>query len=152
MRSTVKKIQDTRGLDRLARLMDAQFSIPGTNIRFGLDGIIGLVPGVGDFASFLVSAYLLSVAANKGASGFVMARMTLNVVVDALIGAIPVLGDIFDVFFKANQRNVRLLQQHFGEGRHQGGARKILIPLLVLMLGILAGLIWLMVKLFQWIF
>lgn len=144
--------QELKGLEGLARLMDAQFRIPGTNIRFGVDGIIGLVPGVGYFFSFLISSYLLMMASNKGASGFVMARMTLNTVIDALIGAIPFAGDIFDIAFKANQRNVRLLQQHFGEGKHQGGSRKVIIPLVIVLLLVFVGLIWGLVKLFQWIF
>ena len=147
-----KDIPQLKELNRLARLMDSQFRIPGTQIRFGLDGLIGLVPGIGDFISFLISSYILSIAANKGASGFVLGRMTVNVVIDALIGAIPFIGDIFDVGFKANQRNVRLLQQHFGEGRHQGSAKKVVIPLMIVILIVFTGLVWMLVKLFQWIF
>lgn len=148
----VKDIPELKGLKRLARLMDAQFRIPGTQIRFGLDGLIGLIPGAGDFISFLISAYILSIAANKGASGFVMGRMALNVLIDSLVGAIPLLGDIFDVAFRANERNVRLLQQHFGEGRHRGSAKKMWIPIVIGLLILFAGLVWLLVKLFQWIF
>jgi NADH:ubiquinone oxidoreductase subunit 5 (subunit L)/multisubunit Na+/H+ antiporter MnhA subunit len=132
--------------------MDAQFRIPGTNIRFGLDALIGLVPGAGDFVSFLVSSYLVSNAISKGASGYVLSRMVLNIVVDALVGAIPVLGDIFDVAFKANQRNVKLLQQHYTEGRHQGSSKKVIIPVVIIMLALFAGIIWLIYKLIVWIF
>ena len=135
-----------RGLNRLAKLMDAQFRIPGTNIRFGMDGLIGLVPGVGDFASFLISSYLVSMAVNKGASGFVLARMIFNIVLDALVGAIPILGDIFDVAFKANQRNIKLLQEHYTEGRHQGSAKKVIIPVVIVVLAVMVGLVWLVVK------
>ena len=141
-----------RNLDILAKLMDSQFRIPGTNIRFGLDALIGLVPGAGDFVSFLVSSYLVSNAINKGASGYVLSRMVLNIVVDALVGAIPVLGDIFDVAFKANQRNVKLLQQHYTEGRHQGSSKKVIIPVVIVMLALFAGIIWLIYKLIVWIF
>ena len=97
-----------RRLNALARLMDNQFRIPGTKIRFGFDGIIGLVPGVGDLITLAISSYLISSAIKNGASGFVVARMAVNTGIDAIIGAIPVLGDIFDVAFKANIRNVRL--------------------------------------------
>jgi hypothetical protein len=141
-----------KGLNRLAKLMDSQFSIPGTKIRFGLDGIIGLVPGVGDFFSFLVSSYLVSMAVNKGASGYVLARMIFNMVLDALVGAIPILGDIFDVAYKANQRNVRLLQQHYTEGRHRGSANKVIIPVVIVVLAILAGLVWLVYKIISSVF
>src|SRR5687768_673905 len=129
-----------RNLNALARLMDAQFTIPGTSIRFGVDAVIGLVPGVGDFVSFLISSYMVSVAINNGASGFVLARMMLNVVIDALVGAIPILGDIFDVAFKANQRNMKLMQEHYTEGRHRGSAAKVIIPAVIVFLLLLLGL------------
>jgi len=116
-----------RNLDRLARLMEAQFKIPGTNIKFGLDALIGLVPGVGDFSTFLVSAIMLGSLAKNGASGYVLAKMVFNIVLDALVGSIPVLGDIFDVAFKANQRNMKLMHEHYREGRHKGGAWKLVV-------------------------
>ncbi len=132
--------------------MDAQFRIPGTEIRFGLDAIIGLVPGIGDFASFLISAYMVSVAVNKGASGFVLSRMILNISIDAIIGAIPFLGDIFDVAFKANQKNMKLLTEHYTEGRHRGSAKKVIIPVVLVMLALFVGLVWLIYKLIVWVF
>ena len=102
-------------LDRMraaARLLDSQFRIPGTNIRFGLDAVAGLVPGVGDFAGAVASAYFIYEAARLGAPGTVLARMVTNVGLEALVGAVPILGDLFDVAFKANNRNMRLLEQH----------------------------------------
>jgi hypothetical protein len=99
-----------RNMESMAKLMDSQFTIPGTNIKFGLDALIGLVPGAGDFATFLISGYMLTILAQNGASGFVLARMGLNVLIDSLFGAVPILGDIFDVAFKANQRNMKLMR------------------------------------------
>jgi Domain of unknown function (DUF4112) len=151
----VSKKNTTPGLENLnslAKLMDSQFKIPGTNIKFGLDALIGLVPGAGDFATFLISGYMITVLANNGASGFVLARMVLNVVIDSVFGAIPILGDIFDVAFKANQRNVKLMQQHYVEGRHKGGAWKVIIPVLLILLIFVGGLAWLAYKLFVWLF
>ncbi|MEO7306675.1 MAG: DUF4112 domain-containing protein [Ferruginibacter sp.] len=139
-------------IDSLAKLMDSQFTIPGTNIRFGLDAIIGLVPGAGDFATFLISGYMVIVLAKNGASGFVLARMTLNILIDALIGSIPILGDVFDVAFKANQRNVKLMHEHYIEGRHRGGAWKIILPVMLLLLLVIAALAWLSYKIFVWLF
>ena len=139
-------------LNSLAKLMDSQFKIPGTNIKFGLDALIGLVPGAGDFATFLISGYMITVLAKNGASGFVLARMVLNVVIDSVFGAIPILGDIFDVAFKANQRNVKLMQQHYVEGRHKGGAWKIILPVLLVLLIFVGGLMWLAYKLFVWLY
>jgi len=128
---------------RISKLMDKQFVIPGTNFRFGLDGIIGLIPGVGDVSSFAVSCYLLSLMAKNGASGYVMARMVLNVLIDTIIGSIPFFGDLFDFAFKANSRNIRLMQEHFVEGRHRGSAWKVIIPIVIILLMIMIGGIWL---------
>jgi hypothetical protein len=139
-------------LGHLAKLMDAQFRIPGTGIRFGLDGIIGLIPGAGDLSTFAVSGYMLWIMANNGASGYVLARMTVNILIDAIIGAIPFIGDIFDIAFKANMRNLRLVQQHYEEGRHRGSAWKVIIPVLVVLFLIIGSIIWLTYKLLASIF
>lgn len=141
-----------KNLDSLAKLMDSRFTIPGTNIKFGLDALIGLVPGAGDFATFIISGYMLKVLAQNGASGFVLARMVLNVIIDSLIGAVPILGDIFDVAFKSNQRNMKLMHEHYVEGRHHGGAWKIVVPTLILLFVIVAGITWLTYKLFVWLY
>ena len=141
-----------KNLNALAKLMDSQFKIPGTTIKFGLDALIGLVPGAGDFATFLISGYMITVMAKNGASGFVLARMVLNVVIDSLFGAIPVLGDIFDVAFKSNERNVKLMQEHYVEGRHKGGAWKVVLPVLIILLVFVVGLVWLAYKLFVWLY
>ena len=148
---TTKK-PNLQNLDSLAKLMDAQFSIPGTSIRFGLDALIGLVPGIGDFSSFLVSGYMLSVLAKNGASGFVLARMVWNIVLDALVGSIPVLGDIFDVAFKANQRNLQLMREHYQEGRHRGSAWKLIIPILFVLLLLVGFIAWVSYQLISWPF
>jgi hypothetical protein len=148
-RSTEKP--SLKHLDTIARLMDAQFRIPGTSFRFGLDAIIGLVPWVGDISTVLVSGYLLLLLAKNGASGFLLARMALNIVLDALIGSIPVVGDLFDFAFKANQRNMRLMHEHYHEGRHRGSAWKLLTPLLILVLLLIGGVIWASYTLFSWL-
>lgn len=129
-------------LDFLARLMDTRFRVPGTNIRFGLDALIGLIPGAGDLSTFAISAFMIWVMARNGASGHVLARMTLNVVIDAVIGSIPVVGDIFDVAYKANMRNLQLMQEHYQQGRHRGGAWKVVIPLLLVLFLIIAAIVW----------
>lgn len=140
-----------RNLDRLAKLMDSQFTIPGTGIKFGLDALIGLIPGIGDFSTLIISGLMVSTLAKNGASGFVLARMTLNIVIDAVIGSIPVLGDIFDVGFRANERNMKLMREHYLEGRHRGGAWKVTVPLMIF-LAILIGLVaWLSYKLVMWL-
>lgn len=144
-------------LDRMraaARLLDSRFRIPGTNIRFGLDAIVGLVPGVGDFAGAIASAYFIYEAARLGAPGPVLARMVTNVGVEALVGAVPILGDLFDVAFKANNRNMRLLEKHaVAPELARQSSRKLLVGLGVglVVLVVVAGALAVMVglKLFE---
>jgi hypothetical protein len=99
-------------LEALARLMDGAFIIPGTSIRFGLDGIIGLVPVAGDVIAGLVSTYLIWEARQLGAPRWLIARMLANAFLDTTVGAIPVVGDAFDVLFRANMKNMALLRRH----------------------------------------
>jgi len=99
-------------LDALANLLDTAFIFPGTNIRFGFDAIIGLVPGIGDAITTMVSLYIVREARALGAPRRVIARMLANVALDGVVGAIPFLGDAFDVMWRANRRNVALLRNH----------------------------------------
>lgn len=132
-----------RHVQVLAKLMDAQFRVPGTNFRFGLDGLIGLIPGAGDVSTLAVSGYMLFVMAQNGASGYVMARMVVNVLLDAFIGSIPLLGDLFDFAFKSNLRNLRLMQEHYVEGRHGGSAARVIVPVMIFLVLVVAVLVWL---------
>jgi hypothetical protein len=139
-------------IDYLAKLMDAQFRVPGTNFRFGLDAIIGLIPGGGDLSTFAVSGYMLWIMAKNGASGYVLARMVLNVLLDTIIGSIPLIGDVFDMFYKSNMRNLRLMQEHYREGRHRGSAWKVIIPVLIVLFLVIVGFIWLTYRLLASLF
>jgi hypothetical protein len=103
-------------LNLLANLLDARWKVPGTSIRFGVDALFGLVPVFGDFATGIASIYMVMRARELGAANGLIARMVGNVALDTVIGSIPVLGSIFDVYFKANQRNLRLLRRDI-EGR-----------------------------------
>ncbi|MEM0986709.1 MAG: DUF4112 domain-containing protein [Pseudomonadota bacterium] len=98
-------------LDALANLLDAKFRIPLTNVRFGLDSIMGLVPGVGDAATLLPALYLIARAGASGARKRVILLMLLNSGVDATVGAIPLVGDLFDLLNRSNQRNIRMLRR-----------------------------------------
>ena len=102
-------------LEALGRLMDGMFVLPGTNIRLGLDAIIGLVPVAGDVISGLVSSYLIWEARQLGAPRWLIARMMANTFLDTTIGAIPVVGDAFDLLFRANMKNMALLRRHMEE-------------------------------------
>ena len=99
-------------LEAVGRLMDGAFVLPGTNIRLGLDAVIGLVPVAGDVISGLVSSYLIWEAKRLGASKILLARMAGNVAIDTVVGAIPFAGDIFDVAYRSNMKNIALLKRH----------------------------------------
>jgi len=104
--------QSKEKLNRLAWLMDNSFRIPGTQIRFGLDGLIGLIPGVGDALGAIISSHILTQAAHMGVPKSLLLKMAFNIGLDAILGVIPVLGDVSDFIWKANQRNVELLSDY----------------------------------------
>ncbi|MDP5290914.1 DUF4112 domain-containing protein [Oceanimonas sp. CHS3-5] len=112
MPQTNHQKQTRAKLDRLAWLLDSAIRLPG-GFRIGLDGIMGLVPGVGDLAGAALSSYILLQAARMKLPAGVLARMGFNVLLEVLIGSIPILGDLFDFGFKANRRNVRLMGEYF---------------------------------------
>jgi hypothetical protein len=99
-------------LEALAKLMDGAFLIPGTSTRVGLDAIIGIIPGIGDAISGLISSYLIWEARKLGVSRWTLARMAGNTLLDTTVGAIPLAGDVFDVMFRANMKNMSLLRRH----------------------------------------
>jgi hypothetical protein len=100
-------------LDRLATLFDVAFILPGTNVRFGVESLLRLIPGIGDAAASALSCYLLFEAYKLDVPGTLLARMIANVVLEGAMGVVPFAGDAFDVFFRANRRNVALLREHF---------------------------------------
>ena len=99
-------------LDALATMLDTAFVVPGTQIRFGLDALIGLIPGIGDAITTLMSLYIVREARELGAPRLLIARMLGNVAIDGIVGAVPLLGDAFDVAWRANRRNLKLLRDH----------------------------------------
>lgn len=96
----------------LARLLDGAFQVPGSRIRFGLDALIGIVPGVGDALTSLLSLYILHAAGRHGLPRTAVLRMAVNLIIDLTLGAIPIFGDVFDIFWRANEKNVALLRRH----------------------------------------
>ena len=113
-------MRDQRGLELLrqwARIFDSQFRIPGTDIRFGIDPLLGLVPGVGDLASPILSMFMIWHGVKLRVPKIVIARMMLNALIDAGVGAIPLVGDLFDFGWKATAWNLALLERHAMPGR-----------------------------------
>ena len=105
-----EKDRDTAArIARVARMLDAQFTVPGTGIRLGIDGLIGIIPGIGDALGLILSGYIYSEALRAGVRKRTLAAMGINTLLDTAIGAIPVLGDLFDIAYKSNMRNARLI-------------------------------------------
>ena len=98
-------------LDALAKLLDVAFILPGTNVRYGIDGLIGLIPVIGDIITTAISLWLVREARALGAPWHITARMLANVAVDGVVGMVPLAGDAFDVMFRANVRNVKMLKK-----------------------------------------
>ena len=107
------RAERVKRLETIATVMDTAFVVPGTGIRFGFDGLIGLVPGIGDAVTTALSLYIVHEAWQLGAPKHLIGRMLANVALDGAIGAVPVAGDVFDVMWRANKRNVRILREWF---------------------------------------
>jgi hypothetical protein len=122
----------------LARLLDTSLRIPGTRIRFGLDPVLGLVPGLGDAIGALVGGYIVWAALRAGAPWLIVGRMLINIAVDAIVGAVPAAGTLFDIAFKAHRRNAGMLQawaQH--PAKVEARQRNVLLALVVAVLALL---------------
>ena len=100
-------------IDRLSRLLDIAFAIPGTRIRFGVEALLRMIPGIGDAAASALSCWVLFEAARLGVPRSLLVRMVANVLVEGIAGTVPVAADQYDVAWRANRRNVRLLRDHF---------------------------------------
>jgi hypothetical protein len=125
--------------ERMVRFLDDGFTVPGTKFRVGFDAILGLVPGVGDVVTTASSVALLWVAWKRELPYPVMARMVGNLAVDAIVGAVPILGDLFDLVFKANRRNLDLIEQHSGGKRNVTRSARVFLVLLAV--GVIAILV-----------
>ncbi|MEO8795932.1 MAG: DUF4112 domain-containing protein [Daejeonella sp.] len=139
-------------VDYISVLMDNQFKIPGTNFRFGLDPLLNLIPVVGDLSGFAVSAMLVATMAKNGASRKIVILMLINIIIDTTIGAIPIIGNIFDFAYKSNAKNIRLLKEHYQEGKHQGKGTGTIVLIVVVLLAFLILITFLMYKLTAWFF
>lgn len=109
-------------LDAISRVLDSAVRIPGTDVRVGLDALIGLVPVVGDLVTKAVSGYVILEARRLGASRWTIARMAANTTLDAIVGMVPIVGDAFDVMYRANAKNIALLRRHL-ERKDTGAGR-----------------------------
>lgn len=123
------KIQQLKNLTRIrkiANILDSAIGIPGTKIRFGLDPILGLIPGGGDLITAGISAYMIYLATRFGLEREEIFKMIKNVAIETSIGFIPIAGDIFDAYFKANIRNLEILERHLAKADNEVGETKVL--------------------------
>ena len=147
-RDSTPRDNAVRTLDKLSYVLDNSIPLPGTNRRFGLDAIIGLVPGFGDAAGSLMSAYIVVQAARLGAPASSLVRMVLNVGIEAVVGAIPFAGDLFDAWFKANARNVTLLRQELDRpGSTRKSSTGVVVAVILALVLILGAVGWLAISL-----
>ncbi len=146
-----------QSLEQLSNWMDGLFRIPGTGWRFGLDALVGLVPGVGDVATTAVSFYILAAGVRYRVPKVTLARMAANVAVDYLVGAVPFVGDLFDAAWKSNRKNVGLLRERASVPAEEARRGRLsdwlflgllLLILLTLLAGSLAVSLWLLAQLF----
>jgi hypothetical protein len=144
-RSSAERIAVARFL---ADLLDQRFTIPGTSIRFGLDPVLGLIPGIGDAIANLAGSAILLIAAQYRLPKIILLRMGLNIAFNALIGAIPVVGDIFSIWFRSNLKNAQLLERYVSAERQTPSAGDwffvlaVILGIVLLLIGIFVVLIW----------
>lgn len=144
--------RESRGVRRLAWLLDDLIRIPGTQIRIGLDPLLGLVPGGGDLAGGALSAWIIVAAARAGVPPAVLVRMGLNVILDALTGTVPLLGDFFDAGWKANRRNVALLEDYAATPRPVERKTRLVLVLVLLVVGlVIMGAAVLGIAIIRWL-
>lgn len=147
--------EDRASRDRLSRvawLLDSSIPVPGTRFRIGIDSLIGLIPGFGDAVGALLSSYILAEAARLGMPKSTLIRMGLNIALETVVGMVPIAGDIFDMAWKANQRNVRLLDSYLDNPhRTVTTSRLLLAGLTVALIALIIGLLVLGVVIVRWL-
>jgi hypothetical protein len=135
-----KKVEIEHGLETLSTYLDGLFRIPGTGWKFGLDGIVGLIPNYGDIATSLVSFYILIAGVRYGVPKITLLRMAINIGLDYAIGAIPLIGDAFDFFYKSNQKNMQLIRDRAtGHGKGTASDWIFLVVIIAILIGILVA-------------
>lgn len=139
-------------VERFSKWMDSRFTIPGTKIKFGIDPVFSLIPVIGDLITYAISGALIYMMYTQGASRKVVIKMILNSTLDAVVSVIPLVGTVFDVFYRSNDRNVKLLKEHYFEGKHQGSGNGLLLLVVIVAIIVVAAAFYGMYKLLQAIF
>jgi hypothetical protein len=150
-----RTVEISRELDNLAHLLDGAFKVPFVGWRFGFDFILGLIPAVGDFATSLVSFYILIAGVRYRVPKITLVRMGMNILIDYLVGLVPIVGDIIDIFWRANEKNIFLIKERASPDRggtasdyfFVGGIVFVLASVLLGTIAMSAWLIYLLVDL-----
>lgn len=142
--------RDFEFVEKLSFWLDEKYRIPGIGFRFGLDPLINLIPFLGDIIGFILSTFLVVIMVKNGVSPKVVIKMLLNVLLDTIIGAIPIFGKFGDFFFKANTRNLELLKSHYFEGKNNGSGIGIIITILVVFFLLIFLIFLLLFKILSW--
>ena len=138
-------------IDKISSLLDNQFRIPFTQVRFGVDFLIGLIPTVGDWLSFGISSILVFSMMRRGIGVGMLLTMLGNITLDAVVGSIPILGDLFDLHYKANRRNIALLKQYYVENPNPPTVTRSFFIVSLMFLAILLGFLFLVFKILSWV-
>ncbi len=146
-----RELSSLKWARRYARVLDSNFKIPGTNFSFGLDPIIGLIPGLGDAVAMGFQFLLVVSLLRNGSSGELRAKLILNVLLDSAIGSIPIIGQIWDFFYKANERNLRLTEEYLLEDKHQGSGKGIWLAVLMLFIITIVMIVYVIVWFVTWV-
>lgn len=151
MSADSSEVATRKRLQKLAWLLDSSIRLPG-GFRIGVDGILGLIPGLGDAVGAGLSSYIVIKAVNLNVPVIVLIRMMINVALELVLGVIPVIGDLFDFMYKANERNVRLINQHLDNPRRtRRQSRYIVLMVLLVLLGVIVLTTVLFISLLQYI-
>lgn len=127
----IEQLKNLNKIRKIAKLLDTSIGIPGTKIRFGLEPILGLIPGGGDLITALISAYSIYLATSFGLEKAEIFKMVKNVAIDTALGSVPIVGDIFDAYFKSNIRNLEILENHIAKNQLENERDEVLTPVVV---------------------
>ena len=146
-----KHLSEFKWIDTVSTLLDNKFTIPFTNIKFGADFLIGLIPTVGDWLSFGISSVVVFAIVRRGVGIGMLLKMMGNITMDATVGSIPIVGDIFDLKFKANRRNVEMLKQYYVENPNPPSAKRSFLVVFLMFFVVMIIMLYLVFKLMSWL-
>lgn len=149
------KYERLASLKKYAELLESKFNIPGTQFRFGLDPILNFIPGLGSYSGLILGLIFILMAHRQGVSGEVKIIMFRNILIDHILGSLPVAGYITDFFYKSNEKNMRLLEEHLLDEKHGGSGLYLIVIFILITLAILFFtliiFLWILKKFFTWI-